>query len=682
MRKIKLTSLHAFAVLLALFSLIASCRKDPPENNSHNPGKAPRIIFFTPDQGPEGAAVEISGENFSDDKAKLAVYFNGKTAEIVSSTTTSITAKVPDEATTGKITVSINGKTATSNADFVVNATAPSITSVAPEIGEAGTAIEITGTNFSAEAKVYIGDLELFNVAIASKTKITATLPQGVLTAKIKVVQAALQAESPQLVYIKPTITAIAPVVAPKEAFITLTGKNFVEGETTVKFGDVTVDKNDILFVSATELKLKVPLGLTASSAKIFVSIKGQETESVQSFTLLNISSFTPTAKGGETIHLTGSGFSTTPGENIVKINNVTATVTAATSTSLSVTVPMGTSTGYITVSRGGQTTSTTSFFTYEFTLMVTTFAGGDVLRNPSGVAIDKWGNMYVADQYNHTIRKISASGAITTFAGTGVAGHVNGNATVARFNYPTGLATDNDGNLYVADLGNHVIRKISPTGQVITLAGEAEVAGSSDGIGSAAHFHSPAGVVVDQANNVYVTDARNQLIRKILPNGEVITIAGKAGIIGLVNGTGSAARFNYPAGIVVDGTGTLYVADEGNHQIRKITAGGVVTTYAGTGAIGLKNGNRTDALFNFPNGLAMHMGTLYVTDAGNQLIRAISASGSVTTLAGTAGVPGSANGLPEAAYFNNPSGIIVNANGQIFVVDRSNHAVRMLSMQ
>lgn len=682
MRKIKPTSLHAFAVLLALFSLVSSCRKDPPEKDPHNTGKAPRIISFTPEQGPEGAAVEIAGENFSDDKTKLTVYFNGKTAEIVSSTTTSITAKVPDDATTGKITVSINGKTATSIADFVVNAAAPSITTVAPEIGEAGTVIEITGTNFIAGAKVYIGDVELINVSIVSKTKITASLPQNVITAKIKLIQAALQAESPQVLYIKPTITAIVPTVAPKEAFITLTGKNFVEGETTVKFGDVTVDNNDVLFVSATELKAKVPVGLTASDVKIYVGIKGQETESAQTFTLLSISSFTPTAKGGETIHLTGSGFSTTPGENIVKINNVIATVTAATSTALSVTVPMGASTGYITVTRSGQTTSTTSFFTYEFALMVTTFAGGDVLRNPSGVAIDKWGNKYVADQYNHTIRKVSASGAITTFAGTGAAGHVNGSATVAKFNYPTGLATDNDGNLYVADLGNHVIRKISPAGQVITLAGEAEVAGSSDGLGNAAHFNSPAGVVVDQANNVYVTDARNQLIRKISPNGEVITIAGKAGIIGLANGTGSAARFNYPAGIVVDGTGTLYVADEGNHQIRKITAGGVVTTYAGTGAKGLKNGNRTDALFNFPNGLAMYMGTLYVTDAGNQLIRAISASGAVSTLAGTAGVPGSANGVPEAAYFNNPSGIIVDAIGRIFVADKSNHAIRMLSMQ
>jgi sugar lactone lactonase YvrE len=676
------TAVFAIALIATFLAFLASCKKDLPDPVTPPSNNKPSIVSFTPAQGPEGAAVEISGENFSTDPSKVSVVFNGKAAEVISSTMSTITTRVPDGATSGKISVSIGESTAVSSSDFVVNPAAPSVTAITPEIAESGATIELTGTNFSTGAKVYIGVVEATNAVVISSTKITATLPAGVTTAKVKVMIGNLQAESPQVLYIKPTIVAVSPLVAPQEALVTVRGTNFIEGETAVKFGAINVDKNDVYFVSSTEIKVKVPAGLPGTPVKIAVTMKGQEVQSTESFTLLNAISFTPSAKGGEAITITGSGFSATGTENVVKINDVTATVTASTQTTISVIVPMGVGSGFISVSRGGYTVVTSDRFHYEYTLMVSTYAGGiGALSNPSAVVIDKNGNMFVADQYHHVIRKITG-GVLTTFAGAGTAGFSNGSGTAAKFNYPTGLAVDAAGNVYVADLGNQMIRKISPSGLVSTVAGEPEKAGSNDGIGGAARFHSPMGLAVDNANNLYVADAGNHLIRKISPAGEVITLAGRAGVVGNANGATSAATFNYPAGIAIDAGGTLYVADEGNHEIRKVTPSGAVTTVAGAGSPGYSDGHGTAAKFHYPNGIIIHYGTLYITDASNHLIRTMSPAGIVSTLAGMPGIPGDTNGIPEASRFDNPSGIALDANGIIYVADKSNHKIRKLSMQ
>jgi hypothetical protein len=216
---------------------------------------------------------------------------------------------------------------------------------------------------------------------------------------------------------------------------------------------------------------------------------------------------------------------------------------------------------------------------------------------NPWGVAVNSAGNVYVADAYNHTIRKVTPGGVVTTLAGlAGSSGSVGGTGSAARFYYPYGAAVDSAGNVYVADTGNCTIRKVTPGGMVVTLAGLAGSSGSADGTGSTARFSAPYGVAVDSAGNGYVADT---LIRKVTPSGVVTTLAGAAGGSGSANGTGSAARFNKPCAAAVDGAGNVYVADMCNDTIRKVTPGGVVTTLAGlAGSDGSADGTGSAACF------------------------------------------------------------------------------------
>jgi len=301
----------------------------------------------------------------------------------------------------------------------------------------------------------------------------------------------------------------------------------------------------------------------------------------------------------------------------------------------------------------------------------------------PSGVAIDNAGNLYVADGENHTIRKITPAGAVSTFAGTtDIFGSADGTGAAASFNNPRDVATDSAGNVYVADEGNNTIRKITPAGVVTTLAGTAGSVGSADGTGAAASFNFPRGVTTDSAGNVYVADMFNHTVRKITPAGVVSTLAGSAGVIGSTDAAGAAASFFLPRGVATDSAGNVYVADTSNHTIRKITPVGVVTTLAGTaGTPGSTDATGTAARFRFPRGVATDSaGNLYVPELVNNTIRKITPAGVVTTLAGTAGSVGSADGTGAAASFNFPSGVATDSAGNVYVADSSNHIIRKIT--
>jgi sugar lactone lactonase YvrE len=308
--------------------------------------------------------------------------------------------------------------------------------------------------------------------------------------------------------------------------------------------------------------------------------------------------------------------------------------------------------------------------------------------NNPYGVAVDAAGTIYIADQSNNTIRAITPAGVVSTLAGRArSAGSADGALADARFNRPTGIAVDTVGNLYVADSDNHTIRKISPAGTVSTVAGLAGVQGSSDGPGSLARFNTPLGVAVDSAGTLYVADSRNNTIRFITPSGIVGTLAGLAGSPGSVDApAGGEARFRTPAGLAVDAAGNVYVADQNDHTIRKIdpdaTPTGTVTTLAGlAGTSGSADGSGSAARFYLPSGIAVDgAGTLYVADSINETIRRITPAGTVTTFAGLAGVFGIEDGTGSAARFTLPFGIAVGPGGRIIVADTANHTIRAIT--
>ena len=289
----------------------------------------------------------------------------------------------------------------------------------------------------------------------------------------------------------------------------------------------------------------------------------------------------------------------------------------------------------------------------------------------PQGVAVDRSGNVYVADTLNDIIRMITPAGAVTTLAGTaGDSGSADGTGPAAQFALPTDVAVDGSDNVYVADSGNNTIRMITSAGVVTTLAGLAGInSGSADGTGSAARFSNPTGVTLDGSGNLYVTDNSNNTIRMVTSAGVVTTLAGTAGVTGYADGTGPAAKFNDPIGVTVDGSANVYVADTNNHSIRKITAGGVVTTFP------------PFAQLAFPLGVAVDgNGTVFVADSNNDTIRAITAAGVVTTLAGSPGNFGFADGTGPTAQFHAPSGVVVDGSDNVYVSDSNNGTIRKIT--
>ncbi len=296
--------------------------------------------------------------------------------------------------------------------------------------------------------------------------------------------------------------------------------------------------------------------------------------------------------------------------------------------------------------------------------------------NRPAGVAVDSAGNVYVADTFNNEIRKITPEGVTTTLAGSLTQGYQDGPGETALFRQPTGVAVDSEGNLYVADQNNHKIRMITPEGVVSTLAGSG--AGYTDATGTNAKFQYPRAVAVDSAGNLYVADQNNHKIRKIAPGGVVTTLAGSGQ--GSADGTGTAASFAYPRAVAVDGVGNVYVADQFYHKIRMITPAGVVTTLAGSGSNGSADGTGAAASFYNPYGVAVDSaGNVYVGDQLNHRIRKIAPGGVVTTLAGSGS--GFADGTTETALFSQPNGVAVDSAGNVYVADANNNKIRKITL-
>lgn len=301
--------------------------------------------------------------------------------------------------------------------------------------------------------------------------------------------------------------------------------------------------------------------------------------------------------------------------------------------------------------------------------------------RNPSGVASDPAGNVYVADNFNHAIRKIAADGAVTTLAGDAKSGSTDGTGKDARFKLPARLAMDSNGNVYVTD-SNAQVRKITKTGIVTTFSGAPAQSGTEDGVGAAARFNFSNGIVLDREGNLYLADMDNSTIRKITRSGVVTTFAGAAGKFGNADGTGTAASFGGVGTVAIDRDGNLYATEFYNNTIRKITPAGVVTTFVGaSGKAGSADGKGTAAQFSGPNDIKSDAaGNLYVADFNSNTIRKITPEGVVSTLAGSAGKAGSQDGTGSNALFDGPAGVAVDAKGNVYVTELNTHTVRKIT--
>jgi sugar lactone lactonase YvrE len=303
----------------------------------------------------------------------------------------------------------------------------------------------------------------------------------------------------------------------------------------------------------------------------------------------------------------------------------------------------------------------------------------------PNGLALDASGNLFIADKGNNQIRKVTPAGVVSTVSGTLLAGSANATkiGDAASYNGPTGVVVDALGNIFVADFGNHTIRKIATTGAVTLFAGVSGSSGNNNAIIPATattkainpRFNNPAGLAIDATGNLYVADYSNNLIRRISAiDGSISTIAGKS--VGNVDGVGTAASLNGPRAIAIDAAGSLYVADANNHSIRKIDLTGAVTTIAGNGKAGNNDGTGKAASFSHPSGITIdNAGNLFVADAGNNLVRKITPAGVVTSVAGS-------GYYSLVTPFNGPSAVAADNAGNVYIANTLGNLIQAVAVK
>ncbi|MBC5836088.1 T9SS type A sorting domain-containing protein [Flavobacterium sp. F372] len=324
---------------------------------------------------------------------------------------------------------------------------------------------------------------------------------------------------------------------------------------------------------------------------------------------------------------------------------------------------------------------------TLVFSQQVTTVAGTTYgyldgpgllaqFNDPRGICIDSQGNIFIADADNNRIRKIEPSGnnTVTTFAGSGVEGYADGIGTNAVFKSPNGMCIDSQGNIYITDALNFKIRKITPAGMVTTVAGTTQ--GFADGAANTAKFSYLEGICIDAQGNLFVADGGNNRIRKITPAGIVSTVAGSTS--GYQDGTGTTAKFDYPSGICIDANNNFFICELFNQKIRKINSLGIVSTIAGS-TPGYADGQGTAAKFSMATGICVDgSGNLFVADQANNRIRKITPSGLVSTYSGS--VQGSLDGDLSTALFLMPTHLIFDASSNLYITEIGNDKIRKIS--
>jgi len=491
-----------------------------------------------------------------------------------------------------------------------------------------------------------------------------------------------------------PAIISIHPVQGEIGVEVTIAGVNFSDqvSRNAVTFSGVSAE---VKRASATQIVAVVPV--TAVTGPVMVMVNGQAATGPD-FTVitpvsLTISALTPSSgPKGTAVTITGTGFSVTPSDNKVKFNGKHAVVKSATETALVVEVPLLAGTGKVSVVSGNQHIDGPDF-QYAYTYTVKTIAGGTTgSADGTGAAaqfngvfdlvIAKDGNIYVVDFGNSKVREITPGGVVTTFAGTTVGYRDDDDPLKAEFAYVNGITQDDGGNFYISE--GPLIRKIDVNCKVTTLAGSPTTVETIDGTGTAAAFRIALFVRISDDGDLYVADPADNVIRKVTLLGVVTTIAGAPGFGNekYQDGPVATARFATPDAAIVDAQGDVYIAEQKSTKIRKLSHG-FVTTLAGGGP-GAKDGPPDVAQFAGQfGGMAIDQaGNIYVGDYSNHSIRMITPSGYVTTIAGSLGVSGFQDGSGNGALFNNPRGVDFDAEGNLYVADFGNNAIRKIIIE
>lgn len=403
---------------------------------------------------------------------------------------------------------------------------------------------------------------------------------------------------------------------------------------------------------------------------------------------------FSPLSGGkGTTLTIQGQGFGTDPSAVSVKINGLPATILAASGTQITASVPTKCGLGALELNVRGKKLTSTEKFRYLYAGTTSYFTGGQEgyadgpaaavkFAGPYNIVYDGKGGFYVVDLGNCMIRKIESDGTVSTVVGAPHTGFKDGKGDQARMNFPIGMDLAPNGVIYVADTYNSAIRKISADGNLTTLAGSPDRVGTLDGNLGSAQFKTPYGVKIDKDGVIWVCDSENGLIRKISADGQVSTFAGSTP--GFANGNLRDAKFYYPVHLAFDEDDNVFVADKHNHCIRKISKDGQVTTFAGKPEQkGWADGKSTDAMFDQPSNIQIDkLGNLYVTDLYNHCIRLVYPDGAVATLAGQPTQHGYLEGKGDQARFYHPQGSTLDVNGDLYITDSFNSRIRKLTME